>query len=165
MHSIRVGPAPDLALLAQGIRTNAEGADQVTSTLREMGVTVHRTHLPPGTMHLMGQLRIMDSDLAVAWRGRLPQDAVDLLAEAGFVVRFLPDEEEDDSDDEKSSAAGNLNDDDIGRIGSVLELLINPPSSSMDLDLGISSPILLGIAATYAPSLSLRWGSEAVQSG
>jgi len=85
---------PDLALLAQGIRTNAEGADQVTSTLREMGVTVHRTHLPPGTMHLMGQLRIMDSDLAVAWRGRLPQDAVDLLAEAGFVVRFLPDEEE-----------------------------------------------------------------------
>ncbi len=85
---------PTLALLAQGIRTNAEGADQVASTLREMGVTVHRTHLPRGTMHLMGQLRIMASDLAVAWRRRLPQDAVELLEGTGFMVRFIPDEEE-----------------------------------------------------------------------
>ena len=85
---------PDRALLAQGLRTNAQGADQVAAILREMGVAVHRTHLPPGTMHLMGQLRIMDSDLAVAWGGRLPGEAVELLSEVGFVVRFIPDEEE-----------------------------------------------------------------------
>lgn len=85
---------PNAALLAQGLRTNAEGAAQVAALLREMGVEVHRTRLPPGTMHLMGQLRIMDSDLAMAWRGRLPPDAVDVLEQMGFAVRFIPDEGE-----------------------------------------------------------------------
>ena len=85
---------PTRALLAQGLRTNAEGAAQVVSTLREMGVEVHETHLPPGTMHLMGQLRILDRDLAVGWPGRLPPDAVEVLEENGFAVHFLPDEEE-----------------------------------------------------------------------
>ncbi|MBT8398215.1 MAG: amidinotransferase, partial [Gemmatimonadetes bacterium] len=47
---------PDTALLAEGLRTNAEGAGQVASTLGDMGVKALRTHLPPGTMHLMGQL-------------------------------------------------------------------------------------------------------------
>jgi arginine deiminase len=82
------------ALLAQGLRTNGEGAAQVEATLREIGAEVHRTHLPPGTMHLMGQLRIPDRELAMAWPGRLPQDAVDLLEGLGFAVHFVPDEEE-----------------------------------------------------------------------
>jgi N-dimethylarginine dimethylaminohydrolase len=86
--------APDEALLAQGFRTNAEGASQVESTLRELGIRTARTTLPSGTMHLMGQLRIVARDLAVAWRGRLPQDAVDALESGGFQVAFLPDEEE-----------------------------------------------------------------------
>lgn len=86
--------APDMALLAEGLRTNAEGAGQVKSTLEEMGVSVAATHLPPGTMHLMGQLRIVDRDLAIGWRGRLPEDAVRALELAGFPVVFLPDETE-----------------------------------------------------------------------
>lgn len=86
--------APDRALLATGLRTNDEGAAQVAAILERMGVTVHRTHLPPGTMHLMGQLRILDEDLAVAWPGRLPSDAVDLLEGMGFELHFVPDEEE-----------------------------------------------------------------------
>ncbi len=84
----------DAALLAQGLRTNAEGAGQVRATLEEMGVRVFSTHLPPGTMHLMGQLRIVDRDLAIGWPGRLPDDAVHALRQSGFQVLFLPDGEE-----------------------------------------------------------------------
>lgn len=85
---------PSRALLACGFRTNDEGAAQVAATLREIDVEVHLTHLPPGTMHLMGQLRIVDRDLALAWRYRLPPEDVTLLEGLGMTVRFLPDEEE-----------------------------------------------------------------------
>jgi N-dimethylarginine dimethylaminohydrolase len=83
--------APERALLAEGLRTNAEGATQVKSTLEEMGIRVAATHLPPGTMHLMGQLRIVDHDLAIGWPGRLPEDAMGALESFGFQVVFLPD--------------------------------------------------------------------------
>lgn len=82
------------ALLATGLRTNENGAAQVALTLGELGVDVAITRLPPGTMHLMGQLRIVDRDLALGWPGRLPGDAVEALEEEGFRVRFIPDEEE-----------------------------------------------------------------------
>jgi N-dimethylarginine dimethylaminohydrolase len=85
---------PDLALLAQGLRTNLEGAGQVRRILEEMGVHVTVTRLPPGTMHLMGQLRIVDRDLAIGWKGRLPPDAEEALLSLGFQVEFLPDESE-----------------------------------------------------------------------
>ncbi len=85
---------PRRALLAQGLRTNEEGAAQVEGVLKELGVEVHRTHLPHGTMHLMGQLRIPDRGLAVAWPGRLPEDARDLLTQLGYTVCDIPDEDE-----------------------------------------------------------------------
>lgn len=84
----------ETALLATGLRTNGDGAAQVSAVLEESGIQVHRTALPPGTMHLMGQLRILDRDLAVAWPGRLPPDAADTVRNAGFQLHFLPDEEE-----------------------------------------------------------------------
>jgi arginine deiminase len=86
--------APDMALLAQGLRTNAQGSAQVKATLQDLGIRTVMTHLPPGTMHLMGQLRIVDRDLAIGWPGRLPEDAVWALESAGFGVVFLPDESE-----------------------------------------------------------------------
>jgi len=86
--------APDKAILAQGLRTNAEGVAQVTATLEEIGVSVVLTDLPPGTMHLMGQLRIVDRDLTLAWPGLLPDDVVQALEEAGSRVVFLPDDHE-----------------------------------------------------------------------
>jgi N-dimethylarginine dimethylaminohydrolase len=86
--------APDAALVAEGLRTNTQGADQVESALRDMGVRTFRTQLPPGTMHLMGQLRIMDQELALGWPGRLPDDAVSALESCGFRVEFLPDDTE-----------------------------------------------------------------------
>jgi len=45
-------------------------------------------------MHLMGQLRFADRDLAVAWPGRVPFAAVEALRDRGYTVLFIPDEDE-----------------------------------------------------------------------
>ena len=82
---------PQTALLAMGMRTNAEGSAQVTSLLREMGVVVIQVGLPYGAMHLMGTLRFADRDLAIAWPGRVPYAAVDALRAHGYTVLFIPD--------------------------------------------------------------------------
>ena len=84
----------DTVLLATGLRTNAEGAAQVASLLRQMGVKVIQVGLPYGTMHLMGQLRFADRDLAVASPGRVPYGAVKPLRDRGSRVVLLPDERE-----------------------------------------------------------------------
>jgi N-dimethylarginine dimethylaminohydrolase len=85
---------PNTVLLATGLRTNRNGADQVTQLLHELGVDVVRVGLPYGAMHLMGQLRFADHDLAFAWPGRVPFDAVDTLREKGYSVLFMPHEHE-----------------------------------------------------------------------
>jgi N-dimethylarginine dimethylaminohydrolase len=85
---------PGTLLLTTGLRTNTEGADQVTALLNEMGVEVVRVGLPYGTMHLMGQLRFADRDLAIGWPGRVPYAAVEALRSRGYSVLFLPSEEE-----------------------------------------------------------------------
>lgn len=85
---------PETVLLATGLRTNTEGATQVTSMLGEMGVEVILVGLPYGAMHLMGQLRVVDGDLAIGWPGRVPYAAVEALRTRGYTVLFLPDEEE-----------------------------------------------------------------------
>jgi len=85
---------PQTVLLATGLRTNAEGAAQVANLLREMGIEVVSVGLPYGAMHLMGQLRFADRDLAIAWPGRVPYAAVEALRARGYTVLFLPDERE-----------------------------------------------------------------------
>jgi N-dimethylarginine dimethylaminohydrolase len=85
---------PSTALLATGLRTNAEGAAQVTSTLQEMGIQVIGVGLPHGAMHLMGTLRFLDRDLVVAWSGRVPYAAVEALRACGCKVLFAPDDNE-----------------------------------------------------------------------
>ncbi len=85
---------PQTVLLATGLRTNTVGAQQVESSLREMGVTVIQVGLPYGAMHLMGQLRLVGRDLAIAWPGRVPYAAVEALRDRGYTVLFLPDEDE-----------------------------------------------------------------------
>ena len=84
----------ETVLLATGLRTNAEGAAQVTSLLGEMGVEVIQVGLPYGAMHLMGTLRFADRDLAMAWPGRVPYGAVEALGARGYRVLFLPDRDE-----------------------------------------------------------------------
>jgi len=82
------------AIIAAGLRTNAEGAAQVTNLLQEMAVEVLTVNLPPRAMHLMGTLRFVDRDHAISWKTRTPQAAVKALRDHGYAVSFLPDEEE-----------------------------------------------------------------------
>jgi N-dimethylarginine dimethylaminohydrolase len=85
---------PQTVMLGRGLRTNDEGAAQVTASLNEMGVEVVQIDLPYGTMHMMGMMRIVDKDLALAWPKRLVHRGVDALKARGYRVAFIPDEEE-----------------------------------------------------------------------
>ncbi|CAA9541411.1 MAG: NG,NG-dimethylarginine dimethylaminohydrolase 1 [uncultured Thermomicrobiales bacterium] len=85
----------DLCFLAEGLRTNTEGADQVERMLREIGVAeVIRVGLPYGAMHLDGLLSLVDRDLAVVWPRRTPYAVVAKLRQRGFRLIEVPDEEE-----------------------------------------------------------------------
>lgn len=85
---------PKTVLAGRGLRTNDEGATQVAAALADIGVVTVVTELPAGTMHLMGQLRLVDRDLAFAWPRRISHRAIDLLGGRGFTVVPFPDEEE-----------------------------------------------------------------------
>jgi arginine deiminase len=85
---------PCTVLIGVGLRTNRDGVAQVAETLAPLGVDVVACDLPWGTMHLMGQLRIVDRDLALVWRTRIAQAAVQALRERGFRVEAFPDEVE-----------------------------------------------------------------------
>ncbi len=78
-------------MVGVGLRTNAVAVDQIRSVLVRMGVSVVSVDLPPGAMHLMGLLRFLDSDLAIAWPGRLPADALAALDNRGYTVIFVPE--------------------------------------------------------------------------
>jgi arginine deiminase len=82
---------PRTVLLGVGLRTNPTGADQVAGVLADMDVDVITVELPPETMHLMGQLRIVDRDLAYYWEGRFPADVLRVLAERGLEAKPFPD--------------------------------------------------------------------------
>lgn len=81
-------------LLGLGRRTNAAAAAQLAATLAELGVGVIQTQLPSDAMHLMGQLRLVDGDLALAWPGRLDGNAVAALRARDYQIAFIPDEME-----------------------------------------------------------------------
>jgi N-dimethylarginine dimethylaminohydrolase len=85
----------DLCFLAEGLRTNEEGADQVERMLREIGVKeVVRVGLPYGAMHLDGLLNFLDRDLAVIYPKRTPHKIVQTLQRRGFRLIDVEDEEE-----------------------------------------------------------------------
>jgi N-dimethylarginine dimethylaminohydrolase len=85
----------DLCFLAEGLRTNTEGANQVERMLREIGVKdVVRVQLPWGAMHLDGLLNFPDRDLAVVWPRRTPYPVVRTLLERGFRLAEAADERE-----------------------------------------------------------------------
>lgn len=85
----------DLCFLAEGLRTNEEGANQVERMLREIGVAeVVRVGLPYGAMHLDGLLNFLDRDLAVVWPRRTPYKIVDTLKRRGFRLIEVSDEDE-----------------------------------------------------------------------
>jgi arginine deiminase len=81
-------------LVARGLRTNREGIRQVAAALGELGVKVLETELPPGTMHLMGQLRFVDRNLAVVWSRKITRRTRDLLSSRGIRLLVQPDQDE-----------------------------------------------------------------------
>ena len=81
---------PDVAIIGRGLRTNDEGAAQVTSILTEMGIEVIQVDQPFGSMHLMGSLRFADKDLALAYPNRLAHRAVEALKCRDIKVAFVP---------------------------------------------------------------------------
>lgn len=82
-----------LCFLAEGLRTNRAGAEQVEWALRSLGVEVIRVQLPYGTMHLDGVLNFPDRDLAAIWPRRTPFPVWRTLHERGF--RFVEVEDEE----------------------------------------------------------------------
>jgi N-dimethylarginine dimethylaminohydrolase len=76
------------AAIGRGPRTNQVGIDQVSATLHEIGCDIIPVDLPYGAMHLMGLLRFLDRDLAIAWPRRTPHAAVEALRWRGVQVEF-----------------------------------------------------------------------------
>lgn len=85
---------PDTVMIGLGLRTNAEGASQVATVLNEMGVDVIPVDLPHGSMHLMGDLRFVDEDVAVCREGRTSYGAIMELRDRGFSLIFVPNSRE-----------------------------------------------------------------------
>ena len=85
---------PQTVLIGRGLRTNREGAAQVTATLAEQGARAIVVDLPHGAMHLMGQIRIVDRDLAYVRSHGVSWSTIDALRQHGFEVRYFPDEHE-----------------------------------------------------------------------
>jgi len=81
-------------LIGRGLRTNGEAIAQITNVLSEMNVEVIAVDLPIGTMHLMGILRFLAQDLALAWPYRLAWRAVEALRKRGYQIIYIPDEAE-----------------------------------------------------------------------
>jgi arginine deiminase len=81
------------ALVGRGMRTNDDGAAQVEATLAEQGVRCIPLDVPVAAMHLMGQVRIVDRDLAFVWdAATAPVSSV--LREHGLDVHDFPDRDE-----------------------------------------------------------------------
>ena len=81
-------------VVAHGLRTNPLAIAQIAEVLADLQVDVIPADLPYGTMHLMGLLRIVDRDLAVAWPRRTPHVVVQSCRERGMEVVFLPEVDE-----------------------------------------------------------------------
>lgn len=84
----------ETVLLGVGLRTNPDGAEQVAAVLGAMGVRAVVVELPAGTMHLMGQLRMVDGNLAMYWDGRFSEPGLRALADRGFRTLPFPDQTE-----------------------------------------------------------------------
>jgi N-dimethylarginine dimethylaminohydrolase len=84
----------ETVMLGLGLRTNIDGATQVARILEEMDVEAIPVDLRHGSMHLMGDLRFVDTDVAVCREGRTPLGSINELQDRGFSLIFVPNEEE-----------------------------------------------------------------------
>ena len=94
---------PNTVIVGHGHRTNDAAIAQIAALMEQIGARLVAVDMPAGTMHLMGMLRILDRDLAIAWPRRTPLRAVQALEETGYTVAFPPF-----ADDAASSRAINF---------------------------------------------------------
>ncbi len=85
------------AMIGRGHRTNQQAIDQIQSLLNELGKNLIAVDMPFGTMHFMGMLRIVDSNLAIGWPRRTPHHTVQVLRERSYQVVFPPFTDDQDS--------------------------------------------------------------------
>lgn len=84
-----------LALIAEGLRTNAQGVRQVAALLRSSGVAeVVRVPLR-GCLHLDCAISIIDRHLALVDRRFVPPEALQALRRHGLRALVVPDDEAD----------------------------------------------------------------------
>lgn len=84
--------SPDLVFVAEGQRTNREGARQAAQAFIDAGVEqVEIVQLPYGTGHLDGMLNIIGGDLALIYPTQLPWRIYELLRARGFRFIDVPD--------------------------------------------------------------------------
>jgi N-dimethylarginine dimethylaminohydrolase len=82
----------DLVFVAEGQRTNREGARQVARAFENTGVAqAEIVQLPYGCGHLDGMLNIVDRDLALIYPTQLPWRVYELLKTRGFRFLDIPD--------------------------------------------------------------------------
>ncbi len=82
----------DLVFVAEGQRTNREGARQVAQVFRDAGVAeVDVVQLPYGCGHLDGMLNIIDRNLALIYPTQLPWRIYEALKARGFRFIDVPD--------------------------------------------------------------------------
>ncbi len=85
----------ELAIVAEGRRTNRDGADQVERSLREIGFQhVARINLTPDCLHLDCAVSVVSRDLAMVVPGRAPAPLVDALRHHGFRILEAPNARE-----------------------------------------------------------------------
>ncbi|MEM6678201.1 MAG: arginine deiminase family protein [Pseudomonadota bacterium] len=78
------------AVIGRGLRTNEAAIGQIRRVLEQIGCDLIAVDMPWGVMHLMGMIRILDRDLAVAWPRRAPLAAVQAMEARGMRVAFPP---------------------------------------------------------------------------
>src|SRR3546814_16268339 len=66
---------PRTAMIGLGLRTNEEAASQIATTLEEIGVETIAFDMPHGTIHSLGIVRMIASDLANPCPGPPPSPA------------------------------------------------------------------------------------------
>lgn len=86
--------APGRAFVATSIRSNPEGARQVSEILASQGIDVVAIQTTYGCGHLDGVLALLDRDLALVHPKRLSYTAYSVLIESGFSVLSLPNQKE-----------------------------------------------------------------------
>jgi N-dimethylarginine dimethylaminohydrolase len=75
-----------VVLVATGLRTDSDGANQVAAELKRMGFDPHIVNMPWGCGHIDGGINIVGPRTAVMVPNNAPHAAYELLKKMGFTI-------------------------------------------------------------------------------